>query len=114
MIMKRSQQKRMTLKSKIIRYMRVSKGISQARAALAAGCSDQAIGHYETGRMDISEERLSKLIKFYGYSQNGFEMFLKGTPLPVLNLKGECILLLDHIDDTKLKAVYAVLTSFVS
>jgi len=111
--MKRSQQKRITLKSKVIRYMRVSKRIAQSRAALAADCSEAAIGHYETGRMGISEERLTKLIKFYGYSFEDFQEFLKGKPLPVISLKDECVSLLDHIDDTKLRAVHAVLTSFV-
>ena len=111
--MKRSQQKRITLKCKILRYMRVSKGIAQARAALAGACSEQAIGHYETGRMGISQDRLEKLVKFYGYSFEDFQEFLNGKSLPIISLKDECISLLDHVDDTKLRAVHAVLASFV-
>jgi transcriptional regulator with XRE-family HTH domain len=110
--MKRSQEKRITLKCKILRYMRISKGIAQARAALAADCSEPAIGHYETGRMGISEARLERLIKFYGYTLGDFEEFLSGRPLPVINLKDECVSLLEKIDETKLKAVHAVLVSF--
>jgi transcriptional regulator with XRE-family HTH domain len=94
--------------------MRVSKGIAQARSALAADCSEPAIGHYETGRMDISQVRLEKLIRFYGYTLGEFEEFLSGRPLPVINLKDECVSLLEKIDETKLKAVHAVLVSFSS
>jgi hypothetical protein len=43
-----------------------------------------------------------------------FEEFMTGKPIPILNLKKECITLLDRIDDAKLRAVQAVLMGFVS
>ncbi len=37
-----------------------------------------------------------------------------GKEIPVTNMKGECIRLLDRIDDARLRAVHAVLLGFVT
>ncbi len=112
--MKRSEQKRITREAKIIRYMRISKGMTHGQAGLHCNCSEAAIGHYENGRMDISPSRLSQLLKAYGYTREEFDEYRAGKPIPVIDMKAECTLLLGRIDETKLKAVHAVLTSFVS
>jgi transcriptional regulator with XRE-family HTH domain len=78
------------------------------------GISVSAINHYEHGRMDISATRIAQLVESYGYTMQDFSEYLAGKPLPMLSIKAECVGLLDRIDDTKLKAVHAVLTSFVS
>lgn len=113
--MKRSQQKIITLKSRAIRYMRLSKGVTQSAAAEAAGCSKQAIGHYETGRMNISQDRLHLLLTAYGFSESEFNEYLNGKAIPMLNLKDECVGLLDRIrTEEKLIAVHTILKSFAS
>lgn len=111
--MKRSQQKRITQLAKIVRFMRMSRGISQKRAAERCDLSEQAIGHYENGRMDISPKRLDQFLKVYNYSQEELEEYLEGKPIPI-NVKDDCISLLNQIDETKLRAVHAVLMSFSS
>ncbi len=111
---KRSQEKRITVQSKVIRYMRLSRGISQREAARECGISEAAIGHYENGRMDISEARLADFLRAYGYSRREFDEYVYGKPLPVISVRDECIGLLGRIDETKLRAVHAVLVSFVS
>lgn len=111
--MKRSQLKIITTKSKIIRFMRISKKISQPDAARASGCSPQAIGHYENGRMDIPEPRLKCLLDFYGFSAHDFQEYLNGMPIPIISIKDECILLIDQIpNEEKLRAVHTILKSF--
>lgn len=113
--MKRSQQKIITIKSRAIRYMRLSKGMPQSVAAETAGCSKQAIGHYETGRMDISAERLRRLLSAYGYTESDFEEYLTGKAIPILNVKDECGALLDRIvGEEKLLAVLTILKSFTT
>ena len=113
--MKRSQQKIITTKSKIIRFMRVSKKISQPDAASAAGCSPQAIGHYENGRMDIPEARLKRLLNRYNFTPEEFNEYLNGKPIPMINVKDECLQLLDQIrSEEKLRAVHTILKSFVA
>ena len=110
---KRSQQKRITLASKILRYMRHSRKLSVNDAGKMVKISGSAIAHIEHGRMDISQCRIETLVKAYGYSMDDFLEFADGKELPV-NHRDECISLLDQIDDVKLRAVYAVLTSFVT
>lgn len=113
--MKRSQQKIITEKSKVIRFMRLSKRVSQPDAARAAGCSPQAIGHYENGRMDIPEARLRRLLTAYGFTADELQEFLNGKPIPIISIKDECLQLLDQIrSEEKLRAVHMVLKSFVS
>lgn len=94
--------------------MRVSKKISQPDAARAAGCSPQAIGHYENGRMDIPEVRLRRLLVLYGFTNEEFLEYLNGKPIPLISVKDECLQLLDQIrNEDKLRAVHTVLKSFV-
>lgn len=112
--MKRSQQKIITTKSKIIRFMRISKKISQPDAARSAGCSPQAIGHYENGRMDIPENRLRRLLTLYDFTFEEFNEYLSGKPVPMVNVKDECLQLIDQIrNEEKLRAVHTILKSFV-
>jgi transcriptional regulator with XRE-family HTH domain len=66
--MKRSQQKKITIQARTIRYMRVVRGISQREASRLCGLSESAIGHYEQGRMDISGERLVKFLSVIAFT----------------------------------------------
>lgn len=111
---KRSQEKRITPQAKIIRFMRLSRGISQREAARLCDLSEPAIGHYENGRMDISPLRLGQFLVVYGYSKKDFDAYLSGREIPVLNLKDECVRLLDRLNEAKLKAVHALLNGFIS
>jgi transcriptional regulator with XRE-family HTH domain len=111
---KRSQQKRITTASKILRFMRMSRQISMRAAGARNGISDSSINHYEQGRMDISPARLRQLVASYGYTMQEFEEFASGKPLPVLSIKDECFSLIDRLEEAKLRAVHALLVGFVS
>lgn len=111
---KRSQEKKITVQCKVARFMRVSRGISQREAAKKCNISEPAIGHYENGRMDISATRLEQFLKTYGYSKQEFDEYVNGKPIPVISVRDECVSLLGRIDEVKLRAVHAVLTSFAS
>jgi transcriptional regulator with XRE-family HTH domain len=111
---KRSQEKRITIQAKVIRFMRISRGISQREAAKKCSISEPAIGHYENGRMDISETRLEQFLTVYGYTKQEFNEYVGGKPIPILSVRDECVSLLGRIDEVKLRAVHAVLASFVS
>ena len=113
MKLKRSQQKRITKEAQIIRHMRISKELSLSEAASKVNISGSAIAHIEQGRMDLSRKRIETLVEAYGYTLNDYLEFLDGKEVPV-NHRDECIHLLGQIDDIKLRAVHAVLTSFIS
>ncbi len=111
---KRSQEKRMTRQCQVIRFMRMSKRISQRKAAHACGVSEQAIGHYENGRMEVAPDRLKQFLTTYGYSRSEFDEYLNGKPLPVLNIRDECGQIVGKIPDSKLQMLHAVLLSFLA
>ncbi len=112
--MKRSQKKIITIRSRIIRYMRLSKRIPQTAAALATGCSYQAIEHYEAGRMGLSELRLEKLLMAYGLTRIEFDEYVNGKPIPFNSLKDECTQMIEQIEsEEKLKAVLGILSNLI-
>lgn len=111
---KRTSIRRMTLEARIIRYMRITRGISVREAGKRVNVSDSLICQFETGRADLNEMRIDQLVAAYGYPRAEFDDYRSGKPLPILSIKDECIRLLEQIDETKLKAVHAVLTNFIS
>ena len=111
--MHRTAKKKYSTEAKILRYMRMSVGMTQRKAAQLCGLCHALINHYEQGRLDIPDSRIEQLVGIYGRTIEEFNAYRGGKPIPVLNLKDECIGLLDRIDETKLRAVHAVLESFV-
>ena len=111
---KRSNHKRTTKAAQILRFMRMSKGISMRAAGRLVGLSDSWISHIEQGRMDLDERKIMRLVTAYGFTRPEYEAMLAGTEVPFTDLKDECIALIDRIDQEKLKTVLAILRGFVT
>lgn len=112
--MKRSQEKRFTKQAKVLRFMRMSRKVSMREAGRRLNLSCSWVSHIEQGRMDLSEKAAKRLVEAYGFTWKEYETLLSGGDAPFLDLKDECIGLLDRIDETKLRAVHAVLRGFVT
>lgn len=110
---KRSNHKRTTKAARVLRFMRMSKGISMRAAGRLVDLSDSWVSHVEQGRMDLDEAKISRLIEAYGFARREYETLLASGEVPYTNIKDECIALIDRIDDEKLKTVLAVLRGFV-
>lgn len=110
---RRSQQKIYTLEAKVLRHLRMSRRLSFRQASKILNISVATVAHIEHGRMNLSKQRLSKMLTAYGYTMEEFIEFMNGRVIPI-NHRDECIRMLDEIDESKLKAVYSVLCSFVS
>ena len=111
--MKRSQQKRITLRSKILRHMRMSKKISMREAGRRMNLSDSTISHIEQGRMEVSPARIKLMVETYGFTMSEFDEYMAGKPIAVLSIKDECFSLVDQLDETKLRAVHSLLVGFI-
>lgn len=105
--------KKITVDAKTLRYMRLSRGMSQREVAKKCHLSVAAIGHFEHGRVDLSTTRVEQLLTLYCYTKQEFKEYQSGKPVPVTNVKDECILLLEKIDEEKLRTIHAVLVGFV-
>ncbi len=73
----RSEQKRITLKAKILRHMRHSSAMSLNDAGRECGISGSAIAHIEQGRMDVSLRRIETLVEVYGYTMDQFYEYME-------------------------------------
>lgn len=110
--MKRSNQKIQTTHSKILRFMRVSRGFSMRGASKEIGLSATTVNHVENGRMDLSDRLIGRFIKAYGYNLREYNDYLKGKESIPFNYKEECISLIKSMDNAKLKAIHGLLSNF--
>jgi transcriptional regulator with XRE-family HTH domain len=110
---RRSQIKRITRETQVLRFMRRSRNISMNKAGRAVGASSSTISHIEQGRMNLPLARIPILLALYGYSQSEYEEYVMGKALPVLDLRDECEQIVQKIDAGKLKTLHAVLLSLV-
>jgi transcriptional regulator with XRE-family HTH domain len=109
----RSYMKRITRELVVLRWMRRSRRISMRRAGAEIGISSSTISHIEQGRMGLPINRIPQLLALYGYTPAEFEEFVMGNSLPVLNMRDECEQMIARIETQKLKALHAVLLSFL-
>ena len=71
---KRSQLVKMTNEARVLKRLRLEKGISMAEAGFLIGRSDSYISHLENGRMELpNEETLTKILKIYGVTLYDFK-----------------------------------------
>jgi hypothetical protein len=64
--------------------------------------------------MDVTRERVRQLVESYGYTLEDFDEYASGKTLPALTIHDECVRLLGRLDETKLRAVHALLVGFVT
>jgi len=112
MKLKRSQQKIITRDARILRHMRISKGMSLNQAGRLVRISGSAIAHIEQGRMDISRARLETLVQAYGYTMADYLEFQDGKEVP-RNLRDECLMLLRRCDESKVQVLYPVISNLI-
>ena len=110
--MKRSQQKRIGLAARILRYMRQSRGISLNEAGKLCQISGSSIAHMEQGRMDIPPDRIEALVISYGYTWAQYQEYLGGKDIP-LNYHDECFTMVPLLDSDQARAVYQILVHLV-
>ncbi len=110
---KRSQIKRITRETIVLRHLRRARRISMRKAGALIGISSSAISHYEQGRMNLPTGRIPDLLGLYGYTQAEFDEWVMGKSLPVYDLRDECEQMISRIEKPKLKALLAVLLSFL-
>ena len=109
---KRSQIKRITRETIVLRWMRRSRGVSMRKAGLTIGVTSSAISHYEQGRMDLPRARIPELLASYRYTATEYEEYVAGKPLPVISVRDECAQIIQRLDSSKLGMLHALLLSF--
>jgi len=112
--LRRSQIKRITREAQVLRFMRRSRKISMNAAGASLGVCSATISHIEQGRMNVPTSRIPILLSLYHYTSTEFDEYVMGKALPVLDLRDECVQMVQKIEMNKLKALHAVLLSLVA
>ena len=111
--MKRSYIRRITIENKILRHMRISKGLSLRQAGRIFSISGSAINHIEHGRMDIPVKRIEQMVLGYEFTMDDYDCYKNGENLVPVNLKDEAIVIIRKLTPTQLEAVYGILKSYL-
>ena len=109
---RRSYQKIIDKKVKVLISMRKMAGLSQYEASKLCGYSKCAIGHIENGRINLSDERVEHIVNAYGYKLEDYSNNLEGTDLYV-DVINACELILRSLELKKLIIVKNLLESFL-
>ena len=96
-------------KSIILKAMRMSQGFSTREAEKVTKVSKSSITHFETGRMNMPEERIKKMVLAYGYRWREFREFLLGRRLP-LKIDMECLKIIEGMSEMNLRKAYMLLS----
>lgn len=111
---KRSQIKRTTMEGRTLRFLREQAGMSLRKVSTLTNFSDSLIHHLETGRMDISNRHLEKLLPAYRTTPETFRMFASGSAAMPQNLRADCIEVLKRMSVEQLRTVQPVLLSLAN
>tara|TARA_Y100001936_G_C15767482_1_gene504442 strand:- start:62 stop:430 length:369 start_codon:yes stop_codon:yes gene_type:complete len=108
---KRSRFKKTSNESQALKRMRITRKLSQRKAAELIGVPPTTINHTENGRAYIRREYVKKFIDALEYSWSDWNDFLEGHN-PEIELRESCKGLIDCLDKSRLDIVFSLLSNF--
>lgn len=106
--LRRSYQKIITKEVKILIGMRKLRGYSQPEASLVCGYSRPSIGHIESGRIELRQDRIEHIVKSYGFTMRDFEQH-KRSDFLVADTQNECIAIIARLNLENLHVAHSLL-----
>lgn len=104
--------KLITKEARVIRILRKRKRISQDQASFMCGYSRPVFGNLENGRINITEERISHILKSLSYSRASFDELLNSELLRD-EILDKCAEYLEQLEDNNLKSAETVIKALV-
>jgi transcriptional regulator with XRE-family HTH domain len=96
---------KMTNEARILKELRVQKGLSMMQAGFLINKSDSYISHLENGRMDIPTiSKLAHLLNIYGVSIQEFQNKVKNH-IQTPSYKEQLVNLLNKLDEAKIQTL---------
>jgi transcriptional regulator with XRE-family HTH domain len=111
--LRRSYQRLVTKDVLTLIALRKLRFLSQYQASKRCGYSKCAIGHIESGRIELPPERIEHVVKSYGFTIQDFNHH-KNSDQFITDIQDECIKVIRLLSEEKLKAVFPLLKSFRS
>lgn len=103
----------MTDEVRVLKLLRSEARLSMRQVAQLVGLSDAYIAHLETGRIDLHDDKLKKLLKAYGTHLGTFRERVR-TYKPLVTPKQELMEFVRRMREKELVTVLAVARSLVS
>lgn len=105
--------RQVTRECKVLKEMRIQKGIDQYSASKLCQYGINTVGFIENGRIALTDRRLRYIIETYGFTMEYFFQLLK---LPLLRheMVEEGQSILNRLDENKLRIVIPVLQSMAN
>ena len=104
--------KLITKEARVLRVLRKRKRISQDQASLMCGYGRCVMGNLENGRINLTEKRISHILKCLGFSKSDFEELLNAEFLRD-EILDECAGYLENLEDTKLESAQTVIKALL-
>ena len=105
--------RRVTRECKVLKELRLQKGIDQYCASRLCGYGKNAIGFIENGRVTLTDKKLRHIVGTYGFTMELFYQLLKVSPLRHEMIE-QCQSILAEMDENKLRAIMPMLQSMSS
>lgn len=106
--LRRSYQKIITKDVKILIGMRRLKGYSQSKASHVCGYSRSSMGHIESGRIELRQNRIAHIVKSYGFTMEDFNK-QKSSDFFIKDTQDECVNILKKLNPDSLKMAHTLL-----
>ncbi|MEN0059993.1 MAG: helix-turn-helix transcriptional regulator [Bdellovibrio sp.] len=95
----------------VLRRLREASGLTIRQAGGLLGVAHTTISQFETGKRTFTTFRIEQLVKAYGYSMEEYFKILGRKA--VINIKDDCVTMIDLMDDDQLSAIRAVMSQML-
>lgn len=105
--------RKITRECKVLKEMRLIKGVDQYTASRDCQYGRNTIGFIENGRVTLTEKKIRHIVETYGLTMELFQQLLK-QPLLRHELIEQCQEILSKLDENKLRVIFPMLQSMAN
>lgn len=100
--------RRITRECKVLKELRIQKGIDQYEASKICGLGKNTYGFIENGRVTLTEKKIINIVLALGFTMEYFNQLLKMSPLRHEMIE-EAKKLIEGLDENKLRVILPML-----
>lgn len=105
--------RKITRECKVLKELRIQKGLDQYSASKDCKFGRNTIGFIENGRVTLTEKKIRHVVETYGFTMELFHQLLK-QPLLRHEIIEQCQEILERLDENKLRVIFPMLQSMGS
>lgn len=105
--------RRITRECKVLKELRLQKGIDQYATSKICGIGKNTYGFIENGRVTLTEKKILNIVLALGFTMEYFNQLLRVSPLRH-EMVEECQKILERLDENKLRMIMPMLQTMIS